>query len=126
MWPNTTNPTAQRRNNQGINDMNDAVKVGLAGVGGIIGLMALSYFGLHWSGFLGAEREAIRTSIIKNSQAYTDGKRNELNRLYLEYQKADGAGRIGISNATRDMFAAVDTSGYPAHLQQCLSTTGAK
>lgn len=106
--------------------MKDAIKIGIGGVAAIAGLMALSYGGLHWSGFLGAEREAIRTTIIKESQAYTDGKRNELNRLYLEYQKADNAGRIGISNATRDMFAAVDTSDYPAHLQAFLIQTGAK
>ncbi len=92
----------------------------------IIGFGALSWAGLHWAGFLGAEREAIRTKIFKESQAYTDGKRNELNRLYLEYQKADSAGRIGIANATRDMFAAVDTSDYPSHLQTFLATTGAK
>lgn len=106
--------------------MSDAVKITTAGIAGILGLMAVSYFGLKWAGFLGVEREAIRTNIIKESQAYTDGKRNELNRLYLEYQKADSVGRIGISNATRDMFAAVDTSGYPSHLQQFLTETGAK
>lgn len=106
--------------------MRDGIQIAIVGAAAVVGLMALSYGGLHWAGFLGKEREAIRTNIFKESQAYTDGKRNELNRLYLEYQKADTAGRIGIANATRDMFAAVDTTGYPTHLQAFLSSTGAK
>lgn len=106
--------------------MKEGVQFVLLAIAGVLGFMALTYFGLQWAGFLGKEREQIRTNIIKESQAFKDGKRNELNRLYLEYQKADTAGRIGIANATRDMFAAVDTSGYPTHLQQFLFETGAK
>lgn len=106
--------------------MNEPTKIGLRAVGAIIALGALSFGGLYWAGFLGKHREALRTGILKESQAWTDGKKNELNRLYLEYQKADTAGRIGISNVARDSFAVEDTTSYPQHLQKFLSQIGAK
>lgn len=101
--------------------------LGLAMIAGaILGIMALSYFGLQWAGFLGKEREQIRRDIFENSQAFVHGKRNDLNRMCLEFDKADGAGRTGIANAIRDQFAAVDTSDYPTHLQSCLVAAGAR
>jgi hypothetical protein len=50
----------------------------------------------------------------------------QLNNLFLEYQKADTAGKIGISNVVRDVFAGVDTADFPPHLQQFLVTVGAR
>lgn len=105
--------------------MNQA-KIVLWSVAGLAAFLLFTFLALHWAGFLGVQSEKIRTDILKESQAFKDGKRNELNRLYLEFQKADSVGRIGIANATRDMFAAVDTAGYPAHLQQFLTETGTK
>lgn len=102
------------------------IAIALSTIAGIAILMLVSFGGLHWAGFLGKEREKLRTGIIKESQAWTDGKRNELNRLYLEFQKADATGRIGISNVVRDSFAAEDTSSYPTHLQEFLATVGAR
>lgn len=95
-------------------------------VGGVVALGLLTWGGIYVNGFLNAEREAQRTKVLKESQAYTDGMRNQLNDLYLEYQKADSAGRVGIANATRDMFASVDTTGYPAYLQSFLNQVGAR
>lgn len=98
----------------------------------IYGLLGIAAFGavtwglLEYSGLMATRTESIRTTIFEESQAYTHGKRTDLNRLYLEYQKADAAGKVGISNAVRDMFAAVDTTEYPTHLQTFLSQTGAK
>jgi hypothetical protein len=46
--------------------------------------------------------------------------------LYLDYQTADSAGRIGIANATRDIFASVDTTDYPKHLQEFLREVKAR
>lgn len=106
--------------------MKDTFTVIGAAIAGIVGLMALSYFGLQWSGFLGAEREAIRTNILQESQAWEDGKRNDLNRMYLEYQKSDSAGRMGIKHAVADQFASVDTSEFPPHLQSFLSEIGVR
>lgn len=102
------------------------VKLGLYAVAGIVGLGLITWGGIHVTGFFNAEREAQRTRVFKESQAYTDGMRNQLNDLYLEYQKADTAGRIGIANVVRDTFASVDTVAYPAHLQNFLRETGAR
>lgn len=102
------------------------VKLGLYGVAGIIGLGLLTWGGIYVNGFFNAEREAQRTKVFEESQAYTHGMRNQLNDLYLEYQKADTAGRVGIKNVVRDVFASVDTTDYPAHLQNFLRETGAR
>lgn len=106
--------------------MNENVKLALYGITGIVGLSLLTWGGIHVNGFFNAEREQQRTRVLKESQAYTDGMRNQLNNLYLEYQKADTAGKMGIANATRDMFAAVDTADYPDYLQSFLRQTGAR
>lgn len=102
------------------------VKLGLYAVAGVVGLGMITWGGIYVTGFFNAEREAQRTRVFKESQAYTDGMRNQLNDLYLEYQKADTAGRIGIANVVRDTFASVDTAAYPAHLQTFLRETGAQ
>ncbi len=102
------------------------IKTALYGTAAVIGLGLLTWGGIYVNGFFNAEREAQRTKVLKQSQAYTDGMRTQLNNLYLEYQKADTAGKMGIANATRDIFAAVDTNGYPAHLQSFLTQVGAR
>jgi hypothetical protein len=101
-------------------------KIALYGVAGVVGIGLLTWGGIHVNGFFNAERESQRTRVLKESQAYTDGMRTQLNNLYLEYQKADTAGKMGIANATRDMFASVDTTDYPAHLQLFLTQVGAR
>lgn len=104
----------------------ETLKIALLGTAGVVGIGMITWGGIYLNGFFNAERESQRTRIFKESQAYTDGMRNQLNDLYLEYQKADTAGRIGISNVVRDTFASVDTVAYPAHLQNFLRETGAR
>lgn len=95
-------------------------------VGGVVALGLMTWGGIYVKGFFDAEREAQRTRVFQESQAYTDGMKLQLNNLYLEYQKADTAGRVGIANVVRDTFASVDTTDYPSHLQQFLKTVGAR
>ena len=102
------------------------IKVALYGTVAVVGVGLLTWGGIYVNGFFNAEREAQRTKVLKESQSYTDGMRTQLNSLYLEYQKADNAGKMGIANATRDFFAAVDTTDYPAYLQTFLTQVGAR
>jgi len=102
------------------------IKVALYGTVAVVGVGLLTWGGIYVNGFFNAEREAQRTKVLKESQSYTDGMRTQLNNLYLEYQKADNAGKMGIANATRDFFAAVDTTDYPAYLQTFLTQVGAR
>lgn len=102
------------------------LKLALYGTAAVIGIGLLSWGGIYVNGFFNAEREAQRNKVFKESQAYTDGMKTQLNNLYLDYQKADSAGRIGIANATRDMFASVDTNDYPQHLQNFLRDVKAR
>jgi len=106
--------------------MNDGLKITGIAVAAAVGLGLLTWGGIYVNGFFNAAREAQRTNVLKESQAYTDGMRTQLNNLYLEYQKADNAGKMGIANATRDIFAAVDTTDYPAYLQTFLTQVGAR
>ena len=106
--------------------MNDGLKITVIAIAGVVGLGLLTWGGIYVNGFFNAEREAQRTKVLKQSQAYTDGMRTQLNNLYLDYQKADTAGKMGIANATRDIFASVDTTGYPQHLQTFLTQVGAR
>jgi hypothetical protein len=102
------------------------IKIALYGTAAVIGLGLLSWGGIYVNGFFNAEREAQRTKVFQESQAYNDGMKLQLNNLYLDYQTADSAGKIGIANATRDIFASVDTNDYPAHLQEFLREVKAR
>lgn len=106
--------------------MTEYLKAALMLVAGAAAFMALTYGMLQWGGVLGVASEQIRHDIIKESQAWRDGKARDLSRLCLEHSRADQAGKIGIANAIRDQFAAEDTSNVPAHLQSCLFETGAR
>ena len=102
------------------------VKIALYGTAAIVGLGLLSWGGIYVNGFFNAEREAQRTKVFQESQAFTAGMKTQLNNLYLDYQKADSAGKMGIANATRDIFASVDTNDYPQHLQNFLRDVKAR
>lgn len=106
--------------------MSHIIKAALLSVGGVVAVMLLTYGLLLWGGVLGGAKEQIRHNIIKESQAWRDGKARDLSRLCLAHSKADAAGKIGIANAIRDQFAAEDMSNVPAHLQSCLFETGAR
>lgn len=102
------------------------VKTAFLVIGGIIGFGLLSWGMIYVNGFFNAEIEGQRTKVFKESQAYTDGMRNELNGLYLQYQSANTSGRVGIAAVVRDKFASVDTNNYPQHLQTFLYEVGAR
>jgi len=98
----------------------------LIGVSAVVGIGLLTWGGIYVNGFFNAEREAQRTKVFQESQAYNDGMRLQLNNQCVEYNKADTAGRVGIKNMVQDTFASIDTSDYPTHLQQCLQSMGVR
>lgn len=106
--------------------MKHAFKIGAIVIASFVAILFFSYFMIHVTGFFKAASEAQRIKVFEQSKSYKQGMKSELNRLYLEYQKADTTGRIGISNVVRDQYAPVDTAGYKPHLQQFLTQTGAK
>ena len=99
-------------------------------VAGVAAFLLITWGAIHIGGFFSAESEGMRNKVFKQSQSYNDGMRNELNDLFLQYNKAkaanDTAGMMGIKSVTRDKFSAVDTTGYPEHLQSFLVETGAR
>lgn len=96
------------------------------GLAGLVILGLVSWGGIYVGGFFNAEIEGQRTKVFHESQSYTDGMRNEANDLFLAYQTATAAGKVGIAAVTRDKFASVNTSGYPEHIQNFFRVTGAR
>ena len=106
--------------------MSEGLKITGIAIAGVVSLGLLTWGGIYVNGFFNAEREAQRTKVFQESQAYNDGMRLQLNNQCVEYDKADTTGRIGIKNMVQDTFASLDTSTYPAHLQQCLRNMGVR
>jgi hypothetical protein len=106
--------------------MSSNVKIGLYTVGSVVGLGLLTLGGIYVNGFSNDECKTPQTEVFQESQAYTDGMKLLLDNLFLEYQKADTPGKIGISNVVRDVFTGVDTTSFPPYLQQFLVTVGAR
>lgn len=82
--------------------------------------------GIYVNRYFQTQAEITRTQVMKESQSHVDGMKLQLSNLFLEYQKADTAGKIGIANVTRDTFASEDTSDYPDYLQNFLLTVKAR
>ena len=90
----------------------------------VISLMGLSYGGLMWNGVLATKGEAIRTQVVEESKAYRDGMRKELNRIAIEYAKADPAGKAAIRSYVVSTYAAEPVEEYPTNLQTFLHDMG--
>jgi hypothetical protein len=98
----------------------------LLGVAAIAGLALLAWGGIPVNRYFQTQAEITRTQVMKESQSHVNGMKLQLNNLYLEYQKSDTAGKIGIANVTRDTFASEDTTAYPQHLQDFLRQVKAR
>lgn len=98
----------------------------LLGVAAIAVVGLLSWGGIYVNRYFQTQAEITRTQVMKESQSHVDGMKLQLSNLFLEYQKADTAGKIGIANVTRDTFASEDTTEYPDHLQNFLLTVKAR
>lgn len=90
----------------------------------LLALMGLSYAGLVWNGILATKGEAIRTQVVEQSKAYRDGMRKELNRVAIEYAKADSVGKDAIRSYVVTAYAAEPVDEYPANLQTFLHDMG--
>ena len=91
---------------------------------GILLLLGASYGGLMWNGVLATKQEQIRHDVTKQSIAYKDGMRLQLGRMKHDWDNATSTGKIGIEAEVRNVFAQVDTAGYPPYLKDFLRTCG--
>ncbi len=74
-------------------------------------------FGLISEKVFAPAQEQVRHDVFKESQSYRDGMANELDKMYLEYQKADEAGKAALRSVALHKVASFDVGKLPAHLQ---------
>lgn len=99
------------------------VLVGLAAVGAVLGLMAVSYLSLQWGGFLGQAAEQIRYDIHKESQAYRDGVQRNIGNMIQQWTSANPAERTAIEATMRHQVSQVNINELPQYQQDFLRNT---
>lgn len=102
--------------------MNDKMKYLLYGIGGLavllIVIFILEYAGLVNYQFFGIRKENARREIFKTSQAYNEGKAQDLAKYKLEYELAkDSSDKQIIKNMIIHSFADYDVKKLPSDLQ---------
>jgi hypothetical protein len=75
----------------------------------IVGLSyALGWIGIHQTLTVGKAQQNANREVYEQSQSYVEGKRQEASKLYLEYKKADEAGKGYIKTIVAHSFANFD------------------
>lgn len=102
--------------------MNDKMKYLLYGIGGLVILLivifVLEYAGLMNFKFFGVRQENARREVFKTSQAYNEGKAQDLAKYKLEYELAkDSTDKQIIKNMIIHSFADYDAKNLPSDLQ---------
>lgn len=87
----------------------------------LLALVALFAFYARWAGWMSDKvfsprEEQVRRETFKQSQAYNDGMAQDLDRMFLDYGKADEAGRGAIRSVVLHRTAAYDLTLLPGHL----------
>ena len=106
--------------------MNDKLRYILYGLSGLAGILivafVLEYAGLVNYKFFGIRRENARREIFKTSQAYNEGKAQDLAKYKLEYELAkDSSDKQIIKNMIIHTFADYDAKNLPSDLQKFLN-----
>ncbi len=93
----------------------------------ICGLMVPFLIGLYSLGmfkFFAPKTENIKREIFENTKSYLHGVQQDLGKYYLEYQKADDAGKGAIRATIQMRFAEVDVNKLQSpELRLFLTTT---
>ena len=80
----------------------------------IIGLFALIFaaneFDIFGTRFWGVRKANAQREVFENTQSYVEGKRQELNKLHHEWNKANADDKIAIEATIRMNFANFDES----------------
>lgn len=90
----------------------------------LVGMFVLQSIGMFNQNFFGKWREANRAEIQRESFAYTEGLKANLQQMANDWAGADAAGKELILAGVRTQYGSVDTSGYPQHLKDFLCTAG--
>ncbi len=99
----------------------------LAGVGGLVLLLALSWIFTGNDFFLykafAPKQEAVRREVFKQSQAYNDGMANQLADIQRQYATTtDTNAKLVLLSTTYHRYASYDASQLPGELQLFLAS----
>jgi hypothetical protein len=84
----------------------------------IILAFSLEWFGMGWERYFGPKRQAVKREIFKETRSFDEGKRQDLVKYRLEYQRAtDPSDKAAIASAIRMTFADYDTSKLQPELR---------
>lgn len=100
-----------------LNNSGGAVTTVLATIAGIIvfavaivSLIGINFVGIHVNGFLNKERVNVETEVFRGTQAYVQGKHQDLANYYKEYQKlTDPMEKAAIRTIVGAQFADFNT-----------------
>lgn len=87
-------------------------KVVFGGIGALALLLllifVLRYSELEMFKFFAPQKEDARRTVFENTQSYVHGKRQDLAKYYMEYQKADAEGKETIRSVIQMQFSQFD------------------
>ena len=86
-------------------------------VGGLVLIVALGasafgarWLGLKWDGFFLPREADVRRQAFENTRSFNEGKKQDLLKIYREYQSADDEAKAGLRSVVRMQFADYDLS----------------
>jgi hypothetical protein len=82
-----------------------------------VAIFGVGYYALTYYGFFAPRMENVRRNVFENTRSYNDGMIQELQKYYLEYQKADNNGKESIRLVIQHQYAGYPIERLPAHLQ---------
>lgn len=87
-----------------------------------VAVFAAGSYTLFLTGFFAPKFENVRRNTYENSQSYNDGMIQQLQSYYVEYQKADEAGKETIRSVISHQYANYPEERVPARLRPFLSS----
>lgn len=87
----------------------------------IVGILAIDYYSILWTGITAPKREEVRRKVFENTKSYNEGKTQDLIRYMHEYKTAKTIeDKEAIETTIRHMFADYDENKLQPELRNFL------
>lgn len=101
------------------------MKYVLAAFGGLIGLLALTWIFTGNDFFLykyfAPKQENVRRQVFENTQSYTQGKIQNIDKECFDFHAAEGAQKKAFAAEIRNEATTIDLGKLPADEQACIA-----
>ena len=90
----------------------------------IILAFSFEWFGMGWERYFGPKRQAVKREVFKETRSFDEGKRQDLVKYKLEYDRtSDPTEKAALASTIRMSFADYDTSKLtPIELRNFVET----